>query len=113
MCDSSSKFTKFAENAIAALFAVAILILVFYGLFYALGLAEKLDNNHIYTAGATMRVLGQQFSSTDQGTSDLTYNDLTNDWNKYSSSERFSIYPFGAKKKKSESFYPLKKNVKY
>lgn len=55
-------------------YSVAIL-LVFLMLWYIKNLkSEHLQGNHIYTAGATMRVIGQQFSSTDQGTSDISYN---------------------------------------
>lgn len=43
---------------------------------------EHLDGNHIYTAGATMRVIGSQFTGTNQGSNDVVYDEAT-DWSNY------------------------------
>lgn len=62
--------------------------------------AEQLEGNQIYTAGATMRVLGQQFTSTDQGSNDIVYNDEIKDWNNYK--QEGLMNPFAKKIKKNE-----------
>jgi hypothetical protein len=63
---------------------LAIFILLIIAFLYYLKKNEFLDNkrkigkagDEIYTAGATMRVIGQSFSSADQDTSPRSYNIL-------------------------------------
>jgi len=69
--------------------------------------SEKLEGNQIYTAGATMRVLGQQFTSTDQGENDIVYNDEITKWSDVNGTEKFTM-PFKSRGKKMDR----KKNVK-
>lgn len=57
----------------AVLIVVVILILSY---FKKMSGAEHLEGNQIYTAGASMRVLGSQFSSTNQGENEIVYNEL-------------------------------------
>lgn len=83
-------------------FAILLFLLILAVWYLSSSAAENLEGNQIYTAGATMRVLGQQFSSTDQGSNDIVYNDEIKNWNDYKG-ENFSM-PFFKKN--------LKKNVK-
>ena len=59
-----------------------VIILVYYTMCYSKS-KENMKDNQIYTAGATMRVIGQQFTSADQGVSDIVYNDEITNWNNY------------------------------
>jgi hypothetical protein len=89
----------FSSLAKVVYFGLLILLLIFvlyyFGLFSSR--AEKLEGNQIYTAGATMRVLGQQFTSTDQGSNDIVYNDELKNWGDYKKAENFSM-PWKPKK---------------
>ena len=70
--------------AYLAMLLILLLMIVWYT--FPAG-AEKLEGNQIYTAGATMRVLGQQFTSTDQGANDIVYNDEIKNWKDFKPSE--------------------------
>lgn len=94
-------------HQVVVLVLVLILLCVVFCHKSGSGYQEHLDGNHIYTAGATMRVLGSQFTSTNQGENDVVYNDEINNWKDYNkSTER--LVPGGPSKKPSL----LKKNVK-
>ena len=72
-------------------FIVLILLLVlfvYYARCYCMS-AEHLVDPQIYTSGATMRILGTQFTSTDQGSDDIVYNDELKNWKDYK--EKFTI----------------------
>lgn len=62
---------------------ILLLVIIVYYMKMKCDKKEKLEDNQIYTAGATMRVVGQQFTSTDQGESDIVYNDELRNWNDY------------------------------
>lgn len=60
-----------------------LLFLVVWYLSYLSVSSEKLEGNQIYTAGANMRMLGQEFTSTNQGENTIVYNDELRNWNDY------------------------------
>lgn len=58
------------------LIVLAVILVIWYFGYYS----EYLAGNHIYTAGATMRIMGTEFTSTDQGTDRVPFNMQVNSW---------------------------------
>lgn len=88
----------------------AIIILVFLIVYYLKNLSQKSENlvpgSNLYTSGATMRVVGTQFTSTDQGSDNLEYNDQLKSWNN-PGAEQFTVPFFG----RNSDFQKIKKKI--
>lgn len=69
--------------------------------------SEHLAGNHIYTSGASMRIMGTQFSSTDQGSSHVSDDFRPKSWKGVPRAEHLSL-PFLGNKSNLDK---LKKTV--
>lgn len=74
-----------ASSDPSCLCAIIILVVILICVLFC-NAPEGLKGNQIYTAGATMRVIGSQFTGTNQGSYDIVYNDDIDTWDDYNKS---------------------------
>lgn len=86
------------NNLLYVVVLIVLFVLLFWYFYHKSSTAERLAGNQIYTSGANMRILGQQFTSTDQGSNDIVYNDEIRKWNNPNKGSEYFSMPWDRKK---------------